>query len=88
MIQRIKHRVVEWEGVGSQRSKEIKRQSSTDKSLPQYFWDAKGAIVLNILLKESTMTSVDYANLVGQLRTAISTTPLSCKNVAEQNGSQ
>ena len=35
------------------------------------FWDAKGVIMLDFLPKRSTITRVYYANLLGQLRTAI-----------------
>ena len=35
------------------------------------FWDAKGVIMLDFLPKRSAITGVYYANLLGQLRTAI-----------------
>ena len=35
------------------------------------FWDAKGFIMLDFLLKRSTITGVYYANLLDQLRTAV-----------------
>ena len=35
------------------------------------FWDVKGVIMLDFLPKRSTITGVYYANLLGQLRTAI-----------------
>ena len=35
------------------------------------FWDTKGAIMLDFLPKRSTITGVNYANLLDKLRTAI-----------------
>ena len=35
------------------------------------FWDAKGVIMLDFLPKRSTITGVNYANLLDQLRTAV-----------------
>ena len=35
------------------------------------FWDAKSVIILDFLIKRSTITGLYYANLLDQLRTAI-----------------
>ena len=70
MSQRIKlsHQCV---GPGSQRPKKFKTQPSAGKVMSTVFWDAKGVIMLDFLLKRSTITGVCYANLQDLLRTAI-----------------
>ena len=60
----------QWVGPGSPRPKKFKRQPSAGKVMAIVFWDAKGVIMLDFLPKRSTITGV-YANLLGQLRTAI-----------------
>ena len=61
----------QWVGPGSPRPKKFKTQPSAGKVMATVFWDAKGAIMLDFLLKRSTITGVYYANLLDQLRTAI-----------------
>ena len=61
----------QWVGSGSPRPKKFKTQPSAGKVMAIVFWDAKGVIRLDILPKRSTITGVDYANLLDQLRTAI-----------------
>ena len=67
MSQRIKLRG-QWVGSGSPRPK---TQPSAGKVMATVFWDAKGLIMLDILPKRSTITGVNYGNLLDQLRTAI-----------------
>ena len=49
----------------------FKTQPSAGKVMATVFWDAKGVIMLDFLPKRCTITGVYYANLLGQLRTAI-----------------
>ena len=58
-------------GPGSLRPKKFKTQPSAGKVMAIVFWGAKGVIMLGLLPKRSTITSVYYANLLDQLRTAI-----------------
>ena len=58
----------QWVGPGSPRPKKFKTQPFAGKVMATVFWDAKGIIMLDFLLKRSTITGVYYAN---QLRTAI-----------------
>ena len=62
----------QWEGPGHPRPKKFKTQSSAGKMMATVFSDAKGIIMLDFLPKRSTITGVYYANLLDQLRTAIS----------------
>ena len=57
--------------VGSTRSKKFKIQPSAGEVIATVLWDAKGVIMMDVLLKGSTITEVYYANLLDQLRTAI-----------------
>ena len=52
--------------------KKFKTQSSADWVMATVFWDAKSVIMLDFLLKRSTITGVYYANCLDQLRTAVS----------------
>ena len=61
----------QWVGPGSLRPEMCKTQPSAGKLMATVFWDAKGIIMLDFLLKRSTITGVYYANLLDQLRTAI-----------------
>ena len=61
----------QWVGPGSPRPKKFKTQPSAGKVMATVFWDAKGIIILDFLLKRSTITGVHYTNLLDQLRTAI-----------------
>ena len=61
----------QWVGPLSPRPKTFKTQPSAGKVMAIVFWDAKGVIMLDDLLKRSTITGVYYANLLDQLRTAI-----------------
>ena len=61
----------QWVGPGSPRPKKFKTQPSAGKVMATVFWDAKGVNVLDFLPKRSTITGVNYANLLDQLRTAI-----------------
>ena len=61
----------QWVGPGSLRPKKFKMQPSAGK-VATVFWEAKGVIMLDFLPKRSTITGVYYANLLDQLRTAIS----------------
>ena len=61
----------QWVGLGSPRPQKFKTQPSAGKVTATVFWDAKGVIMLDFLLKRSTITGVYYANLLDQLRTAI-----------------
>ena len=60
-----------WVGPRSQRPKKFKTQPSAGKVMTTVFLDAKGVIVLDFLPKRSTITGVNYTNLLDQLRTAI-----------------
>ena len=60
-----------WAGPRSPRPKKFKIQPTAGKVMTTVFLDAKGAIMLDILPKRSTITAVYYANLLDQLRTAI-----------------
>ena len=62
----------QWVGPGSPRPKKFKTQPSAGKVMATVFWDAKGVIMLDFIPKRSTITGVYYANLLDQLRTAIS----------------
>ena len=62
----------QWVGPGSPRPKKFKTWLSAGKVMATVFWDAKGIIMLDFLPKRSTITGVYYANLLDQLRTAIS----------------
>ena len=53
-------------------AKNVQDAKSTGKVMATVFWDAKGVIMLDFLPKRSTITGVYYANLLDQLRTAIS----------------
>ena len=55
----------------SPRPVKFKTQPSAGKVMATVFWDAKGVIMMDFLPKKSTITGVYYANLLGQLRTAI-----------------
>ena len=55
----------------SPRLKKFKAQSSAGKVMTTVFWDAKSVIMLDFLLKRSTMTGSYYATLLDQLRTTI-----------------
>ena len=46
-------------------------RGSRHNHLPTVLWDAKGDIMLDFLLKRSTITGVYYANLLDQIRAAI-----------------
>ena len=71
MSRRIKLKSRQWIGPGSPRPKKFKTQPSAGKVMATVFWDAKGVIMLDFLLKRSTITGVYFANLLDQLRTAI-----------------
>ena len=58
-------------GPGSPRPNKFKTQLSAGKMMASVFWDAKSVIMLDILPKRSTITGVNLANLLDQLRTAI-----------------
>ena len=58
-------------GPGSQRPKKFKTQSSAGKVMATVFWDPQGVIMLDFLVKKSTITVAYYANLLDQLRTLI-----------------
>ena len=62
----------QWVGPGSPSPKKFKTQPSACKVMATVFWDTKGVIMLDFLPKRSTITGVYYANLLDQLRTAIS----------------
>ena len=62
----------QWVGPGSPRPKKFKTQPSAGKVMATVFWDAKGVILLDFLPKRNTITGVYYANLLDQLRAAIS----------------
>ena len=64
----------QWVGPGSPRPKKFKTQPSAGKVMATVFWDAKGIIMLDFFAKRRTITGVYYANLLDQLRTAISET--------------
>ena len=66
-----KAQIRQWVGPGSLRPKKFKTQPSGGKMMATVFWDAKRVIMLDFLLKRSTITGVYYANLLDQLRTAI-----------------
>ena len=59
MSQRIKLSS-QWVGLGSLRPKKFKTQPSAGKVMATVFWDAKGVIILDFLLKRSTITRVYY----------------------------
>ena len=61
----------QWVGPGSLRPKMFKTRPSAGKVMTTVFWEAKGVIMLDILLKGRTIIGVYYANLLDQLRTAI-----------------
>ena len=61
----------QWVGPGSLRPKKFKTQPSAGKVMATVFWDAKGVVMLDFLAKRSTITGVNYVNLLDQLRTAI-----------------
>ena len=61
----------QWVGSGSPRPKKFKTQPSAGKVMATVFWDAKDVIMLDFLLKRSTITGVYYANLLDQLKTVI-----------------
>ena len=63
---------LQWVGPGSPRPKKFKTQPSAGKVMATVFWEAKGVIMLDFLPKRSTITGVYYANLLDQLKTAIS----------------
>ena len=59
-----KARSRQWVGPGSPRPKKFKTQPSAGKMLATVFWGVKGVIILDFLLKRSTITGVYYANLL------------------------
>ena len=61
----------QWVGPGSPRPKKFKTQPSAGKVMVTVFLDAKGVIMLDFLPKRSTITGVNYAKLLDQLRTVI-----------------
>ena len=61
----------QWVGPGFPRPKKLKTQPSAGKVMATVFWDSKGIIMLDFLSKRSTITGVNHANLLDQLRTAI-----------------
>ena len=61
-------------GPGSTRPKKFKTQASAGKVMATVFWDTKGVIMLDSLSKSSIITGVYLANLLDQLKTAISET--------------
>ena len=71
MSQRIKLKSGQCVGPGSLRPKKFKTQPSAGKVIATVFWGAKGIIMLDFLPKRSTITGVNYANLLDPLRTAI-----------------
>ena len=58
-------------GPGSPRPKKFKMQPSAGKMMATVFWDAQGVIMLDFLVKKSTITVAYHANLLDQLRTVI-----------------
>ena len=58
-------------GLGSPRPKKFKKQPFAGKVMASVFWDAQGVIMLDFLVKKSTITVAYYANLLDQLRTVI-----------------
>ena len=46
-------------------------EPSASKVIATVFWDAKGVIMLDFLRKRSTITGVNFANLLDQIRIAI-----------------
>ena len=62
----------QWVGPGSPRPKKFKMQPSAGKVMATVFWDAQGVIMLDFLAKKSTITGAYYANLLDQMRIAIS----------------
>ena len=62
----------QWVGPRSPRPKKVKTQPSAGKVTATVFWDAKSVTMLDFFPKRSTITGVYYANLLDQLRTAIS----------------
>ena len=65
----------QWVGPGSPRPKMFKTQPSSGKVMATLFRDAKGIIMLDCLPKRSTISGVNYTNLLDQLRTAIHEKP-------------
>ena len=59
-------------GPGSTRPKKFKTQPSAGKVMATVFWDTKGVIMLDFLSKSSIITGVYLANLLDQLKIAIS----------------
>ena len=60
----------QWVGLRSgPRPKKFKTQPSVGKVMATVFWDAKGVIMLDVLLKRRIINGVHYANLLDQLRT-------------------
>ena len=60
-----------WVGPGSPRPKKLNTQPSAGNMIATVFWDAKGVVMVDFSRKRSTITGVNYANLLDQLRTAI-----------------
>ena len=46
----------QWVGPGSPKPKKFKTQSSAGKVMATVFWDAQGVIILDFLVKKSTIT--------------------------------
>ena len=66
----------QWVGPGSPRPKKFKTQPSAGNVMAAVFWDAQGVIMLDFLVKKSTITGAYYANLLDHLRTAIRETAI------------
>ena len=60
-----------WVGPGSPRPKKLNTQPSAGNMMATVFWEAKGVIMVDFSPKRGTITGVDYAKLLVQLRTAI-----------------
>ena len=58
----------QWVGPGSARPKKFKTQPSAGKVMATVSWGAKGVIMLDFLLKRSTITGVYYTNLLDHPR--------------------
>ena len=70
MSQRIKQSR-QWIGPGFPKAKEVQDATICWQGDGHSISDAKGVIMLDFLPKRSTITGVNYANLLDQLRTAI-----------------
>lgn len=60
-----------WRGSGDEPMTESKRKLTTKKHLATIFWDSKGILLIDVLPRNSNMTSIYYCQVLDRLKGAL-----------------